>query len=70
MPIHVTPGHPSCVIFHGTADDTITFTTAEKFTELMKQAGNDCTLHPFEGKDHEFFNRGRGQKETKISTKY
>ena len=55
-----TSGHPPCVIFHGTADDTTTFATAEKFTELMKRAGNDCPLHSFEGKGHVFY-RGRGQ---------
>ena len=27
----------------------------------MKQADNDCTFHPFEGRDHGFFNRGRKQ---------
>ena len=65
-----TPGHPPCVIFHGTADDTITFATAEEFTELMKQAGNDYTLHPFEGKDHECFIVVEGKMETKIITKH
>ena len=56
--------------FSCTADDTITFATAEEFTELMKQAGNDYTLHPFEGKDHKCFIVVEGKMETKIITKH
>ena len=32
------------------------FENAERFTRLMKEAGNECVLVPFEGKDHGFFN--------------
>ena len=31
------------------------FENAERFTRLMKEAGNECVLVPFEGKDHGFF---------------
>jgi len=60
---HIKPGNPPCVIFHGTDDKTITFDTAEKFSQLMNQVGNDCILYPFEGREHGFFNRGQGERE-------
>ena len=53
---HVKSGNPPCIIFHGTKDKTVTFATAQKFCQLMNQAGNDCKLYPFEGRDHGFFN--------------
>ena len=62
-----TSGHPPCVIFHGTVDDTTTFATAEKFTELMKRAGNDCPFHPFEGKGHVFLSRSRVKWRLRLS---
>ena len=53
---HVKSGNPPCIIFHGTKDKTVTFATAQKFCQLMNQAGNDCKLYAFEGRDHGFFN--------------
>ncbi len=44
------------IIFHGTADKTVPFENAERFTTLMKTAGNKCTLIPYEKQDHGFFN--------------
>jgi len=44
------------LIFHGTADSTVPFENVERFTALMTEAGNDCTLVAFEGKRHTFFN--------------
>ena len=44
------------LLFHGTNDTTVPFENAERFTRLMKAAGNECILVPFEGKGHGFFN--------------
>jgi acetyl esterase len=51
---------PPTIIFHGTADTTVPFAQAEKFCEAMKQEGNRCEVVPFAGKQHGFFNFGRG----------
>ena len=56
---HVTKGLPPCIIFHGTADRTVPFDSADRFTSAMKKAGNMCRLVPFEEKGHGFFNYGR-----------
>lgn len=44
------------IVFHGTADQTVPFENAERFTRLMKEAGNECVLVPSENKGHGFFN--------------
>lgn len=53
---HVTKGIPPTLIFHGTADATAPFENVERFTALMKEAGNNCVLVPFPEKGHGFFN--------------
>jgi acetyl esterase len=53
---HVRSGQPPTIIFHGRADATVPYRTAELFTEAMVRAGNRCELVGFEGKDHGFFN--------------
>ena len=53
---HVHKGIVPAIVFHGTADKTVPFENAERFTKLMKDSGNECVLVPFEGKDHGFFN--------------
>lgn len=56
-PCHqVHAGIVPSLIFHGTKDTTVPFENAERFTRLMKEAGNTCVLVPFEGKGHGFFN--------------
>ena len=54
---HIRKGIVPTIIFHGTADRTVPFENASRFTKLMQDAGNQCVLVPFEGKDHGFFNR-------------
>ncbi len=39
---HVKKGLPPTIIFHGKADTTVPYATVEKFTEVMKAAGNRC----------------------------
>ncbi|MHC4309280.1 MAG: alpha/beta hydrolase fold domain-containing protein [Planctomycetota bacterium] len=56
---HVKKGLSPCIIFHGTADKTVPFDSADRFTAAMKKAGNVCRLVPFEDKGHGFFNYGR-----------
>jgi len=53
---HIHPGIPPALLMHGTADKTVPFENAERFTRLMKEAENECVFVPFEGKDHGFFN--------------
>lgn len=57
---HVKAGAPPTIIFHGKADTTVPYVTAEAFTRLMQAAGNRCELVGAEGKEHGFFNYGRG----------
>ncbi|MFN9717663.1 MAG: alpha/beta hydrolase [Planctomycetota bacterium] len=65
---HVRKDLPPCVIFHGEADTTVRIQTVERFTTLMKNAGNRCELNRFPNAPHGFFNlRGEnvGQKDLK-----
>ena len=57
---HVKKGVPPTIIFHGKADTTVPYATAEAFTRVMKAAGNRCELVGFDGQQHGFFNYGRG----------
>jgi arylsulfatase A-like enzyme/acetyl esterase/lipase len=57
---HVQPGVPPTIIFHGRADTTVPFSTAEAFTRRMQQAGNRCELVGYDEQKHGFFNYGRG----------
>ena len=59
---HVTGDAPPCVIFHGTADSTVPYITAELFAKEMNEAGAECVLHGYEGEGHGFFNYGRKSK--------
>jgi acetyl esterase/lipase len=57
---HVKQGAPPMIIFHGRADTTVPFTTAEAFTAIMQKAGNRCELVGYDGQNHGFFNYGHG----------
>ncbi len=60
---HVAKNDPPTIIFHGKADTTVPYVTAELFTEKMKAAGNRCELFGFDGEVHGFFNYGtKGNK--------
>lgn len=62
-PEQISPAHhigkdaPPTIIFHGRADSTIPYASAEAFTKLMVTAGARCELVGFDGQDHGFFNR-------------
>ena len=57
---HVKAGFPPAIIFHGKADTTMPYKTAELFTEKVKSVGSRCELVGYEGENHGFFNYGRG----------
>jgi acetyl esterase/lipase len=59
-PFHqVKKGAPPTIVFHGKADTTVPYATAELFAKAMNDAGNKCTLVGYEGQKHGFFNYGR-----------
>ncbi len=53
---HVRSGLVPTLLLHGTADTTVPFENAQRFTNLMQEAGNSCELVAFEGLGHGFFN--------------
>lgn len=67
---HVRSGIVPTILFHGTADKTVPFENAQRFTSLMKAAGNACELHSFEGKGHGFFNGSFFRPKTKNTDAY
>ena len=56
---HVDKTAPPTIIYHGTEDQLVPYETAEMFHKKMLSVGNDCTLIPFQGRDHGFFNHGK-----------
>ena len=58
---HVIPKLPPTLIFHGTADKTVSFETITDFQSKMEAVGNTCIVIPFEGQGHGFFNYGRSE---------
>jgi acetyl esterase/lipase len=50
--LHVKKGWPPTILSNGTKDNTTPFRAAEKFTGLMKEAGNICELIPVKDADH------------------
>lgn len=65
---HVRSGVPPTIIFHGRADDTVEYFTAEAFTNAMHDSGNRCELVGFDGETHGFFNFGRGDGTAYLKT--
>ncbi|MCM2375269.1 alpha/beta hydrolase [Aporhodopirellula aestuarii] len=53
---HVAAGAPPTIIFHGKADTTVPYSTAEAFTKAMEEAENQCQLVGYEQQGHGFFN--------------
>ncbi len=65
---HVKKGAPPTIIFHGQADTTVPYATAETFANAMKKAGNRCELVGAEGQTHGYFNYGRGDNSSYFAT--
>lgn len=55
-------GLPPTIIFHGQADSTVPFETAEQYATKARQLGNPCKLIGYPGQGHGFFNHSRGAK--------
>ncbi len=66
----VRAGIVPTLLVHGTADKTVPFENAETFARLMKEAGNQCRLESYEGKDHGFFNSKFFRPKTKDTSDY
>lgn len=67
---HVRAGIAPTLLFHGTADKTVPFENAERFTRLMTESGNTCQLESFEGLGHGFFNGIFFRRKTKDTSHY
>jgi acetyl esterase/lipase len=59
---------PPTIIFHGKADTTVPYNTAERFTEQAKKKGNSVELVGYEGQGHGFFNYKETRKKPFIDT--
>lgn len=55
-------GLPPTIIFHGQADSTVPFETAEQYAAKARALGNPCKLIGYPGQEHGFFNHSRGAK--------
>ena len=53
---HISENVPPAIIFHGKADATVPYATAEVFAKKMNDKGNRCELVGYEGQGHGFFN--------------
>jgi len=70
-PCHlVKKGVPPTIVMHGTADEIVPYENAERFTKLMKKAGNDCTLITYPDAGHSFFNSKFYRPSLKDETTY
>lgn len=58
------------LLLHGTADTTVPFENAERFSRLMAEHENECKLVSFEGQGHGFFNSAFFRPKTKDLTPY
>ncbi|MFK5924266.1 MAG: alpha/beta hydrolase fold domain-containing protein [Verrucomicrobiota bacterium] len=58
---HVQASLPPCIIFHGIADSTVPYATAEAFVKKAKALGaKNVVLIGYADRAHGFFNFGRG----------
>ncbi len=65
---HIGKDTPPTAIFHGQADRTVPYVTAEAFAKAMQKAGNPCTLYGYADQGHGFFNYGRAGNEMFVAT--
>ncbi len=60
---HLQRGAPPTIIFHGEADTTVPFRTAELYRDKAVSLGAKCELVSYPGQTHGFFNHGRANNE-------
>jgi len=53
---HLRPGAPPTFVVHGTEDRAVPFENIERFRARLYELGTNCTMVPFEGRGHAFFN--------------
>ena len=67
---HVKKIELPTLVLTGKADTVTPYENAERFTKLMKEAGNRCTLKGYEGQGHGFFNSQFFRAKLKDQTYY
>ena len=63
---HVRPGLPPMCLIHGTADEIVPHDSVKDFVTRMREAGNRCELHSFEGTDHFFMKNPNPARVTEL----
>lgn len=59
---HIRSGVPPTLILHGKDDTTVPYENVVRFKQIMKQAGNECTLVGYKKQSHGFFNFNKKPK--------
>ena len=63
-PVHnVYNGAPPTIIFQGTADKNVTIQESQRFCEEMINHQNSCEIFLYEGREHGFFLKYRGDED-------
>lgn len=53
---HVRTGIPPIVMFHGTEDNWVPYSSVRAFSDRMQKFGNNCQVVTFSGRGHHFYN--------------
>lgn len=62
---HLREGLPATIMFHGTADETVPHSTADRFCRSLRDHRARCDFVSYHDQGHGFFNFGRGEGEEK-----
>ena len=62
---HLRPGLPPTILFHGTADQVVDHSTADRFCIGLRKQGARCDFVSYNDQGHGFFNFGRGEGDEK-----
>jgi acetyl esterase/lipase len=63
---HVANGTPPTIIFHGTEDPLVPYSTVLAYCDLVVKSGSKCSLDSYQGAAHGFFNTSPYYEETII----
>ena len=63
---HVRAGLPPMCLIQGTADEIVSYDSVDEFAQKMREAGNHCKLHTFNGTDHFFMNKADQKRAIKL----